>query len=86
MIWCSDINPTTEATMQRLAQPSLAKIAARYPIGTPVRYYSIAGGRTHVVSVIRSEPWALGHGAVVIKIKGVSGGVSTATEHLQLID
>ena len=72
--------------MQRLAQPSLVKVAARYPVGTPVRYYPIAGSKECVDSVVRSEPWELGHGAIVIKIEGKTGGVSTAPEHLQLID
>lgn len=46
-----------------------------YAIGTPCRYYPIAGDSNHIKTKTRSEAWALGHGAVVVKIEGRTGGV-----------
>lgn len=48
------------------------------PIGTPVRYYPKlpCGEDDFERSVIRSEPWILGHGDVVVAIEGFSGGKS----------
>lgn len=62
---------------------SVESARAAFPIGTHVRYYPVLRGEVFVRAVIRSEPWALGHGAVVIKITGRAGGV--ATEHLERI-
>ncbi len=47
----------------------------RYPVGTPVRYHSIIGDPEFVASKTRSEAWNLGHGAPVVKIEGIHGGV-----------
>ena len=47
----------------------------RFPVGTPVRYYHIRGVDEFVETVTRSEAWPLGHGAVVVKIMGKTGGV-----------
>jgi hypothetical protein len=46
-----------------------------YAVGTPCRYYPIAGDGEHLKTKIRSEAWTLGHGAVVVKIQGRRGGV-----------
>lgn len=46
-----------------------------FPIGTEVRFYPISGEPEYEKTVIRSEPWALGHGEVVVKVKGRAGGV-----------
>lgn len=72
----------------RLADPY--GIGARLPselkIGDPVWYYPVLGphaddhGVPRVSSVVRSEPWQLGHGAWVVKIEGRAGGV--LVEHL----
>lgn len=48
---------------------------SQYPIGTMCRYYPVAGDRAHDKTRIRSGAWMLGHGAVVVKIKGRTGGV-----------
>lgn len=45
------------------------------PVGTLVRYYPIAGEPDFELTETRSEAWALGHGAVVVKVKGRTGGV-----------
>ena len=50
-------------------------------IGTKVNYYPYSredgsfDGITPTPTNITSEPWELGHGAIVCKVKGVSGGV-----------
>lgn len=48
---------------------------AKYPVGTACRYYPVAGDSTHDKTKTRSEAWTLGHGAVVVKIEGRTGGV-----------
>lgn len=53
---------------------------AAYPVGTPVRYFPVRGQADHMDTATRSEAWALGHGAVVVSVRGKSGGV--AIEHL----
>jgi hypothetical protein len=56
-------------------------------IGTPVIYWGIIkdNGERYdpKKTVIISEPWKLGHGQLVCKIKGISGGVDL--EHLEPI-
>lgn len=48
-----------------------------YPVGTRVRYYSIMGETTPKLDTrTRSEAWELGHGAPIVKVEGVTGGVS----------
>lgn len=51
------------------------QFAEKFPVGTPVRYYPISGESHYEEATIRSEPWVLGHGAVVVKITGRAGGV-----------
>lgn len=46
-----------------------------YAIGTACRYYPVAGDSKHLKTRTRSEAWALGHGAVVVKVEGKAGGV-----------
>lgn len=53
----------------------------KFPIGTKVRFYPIAGEAKYEVAEVRSRPWALGHSQVVLAITGRAGGV--AVEHLQ---
>ncbi|MCK5609305.1 hypothetical protein KAR91_45955 [Candidatus Pacearchaeota archaeon] len=46
-------------------------------IGLVVDYHSMIGGPvTKHNCVIRSKPWQLGHGEVVVSISGMAGGVS----------
>ena len=54
--------------------PDLAR--AMFPLGAAVRYFPVSGRTSFVRASIRSEPWELGDGSVVIKITGQSGGVS----------
>lgn len=57
---------------------------AALPIGTAVRYFPIDGEPDFITSVITSQPWALGHGEIVINIADRRGGVSIS--HLELVD
>ena len=57
---------------------SLDQFSKKYPVGTPVRYFPISTRPDLVPTVIRSEPWELGGGQVVVKIAGRPGGVSIA--------
>lgn len=54
------------------------QFAKAMPIGSRCRYYPVlpADENAFEESVIRSEPWLLGHGAAVVNIEGRSGGVS----------
>lgn len=58
-----------------------AEFTASFPIGTPVLYRPIADDPHAEHATIRSEAWALGHGAVVVKITGRAGGVLVS--HIQ---
>jgi len=55
---------------------NIKEFSEKYTIGTSIRYYSIMGLKNFKETVIRSDPWALGNGEIVVKIGGVSGGVS----------
>ena len=54
-----------------------------FPIGTKVKYFPIFGENKFEETEIRSEAWALGHGELVVKVKGRSGGV--AISHLEYL-
>lgn len=54
------------------------------PIGTRVRYCPIKGKSAYRLTVVRSEPWVLGSGRVVVAIEGERGGVSI--NHLEILD
>jgi len=60
------------------------EFAAVAPIGTPCTYYPVKPFRIDEAlhTRIRSEPWALGHGQIVVKVEGKAGGV--AIEHIVL--
>lgn len=45
-------------------------------VGQKVWYYPVRGEKERRPSVVLSEPWALGHGAMVVRIEGQTGGVS----------
>lgn len=51
-----------------------------FQIGTAVKYFPIQGAPECRECEIRSEPWRLGHGAVVVKVTGQAGCVSV--DHL----
>ncbi len=48
------------------------QFTAEYPVGTKVIYTGDFGDE--IQTKIRSEAWALGHGQVVVKMEGRSGG------------
>jgi len=49
-----------------------------YPIGTPVKYYPVAGQADHVKTYTRSEAWELPNGIVVVMVESRTGGVAIA--------
>ena len=51
-----------------------------YPVGTEVLYEPVRGKGNYVRARTDSEAWTLGHGEVVVKLVGRSGGCST--EHM----
>lgn len=55
----------------------------KYPIGTAFKYYPIKGLPDFDETATRSEAWALGHGDVVVKVEGRTGGV--LIEHLEAL-
>lgn len=61
----------------------LRHVEAALPVGRAVRYYPIDGEQDHVAAAVRSAPWVLGHGEIVIKVTGIAGGV--AVDHLEAI-
>jgi|GEM_PF-1940314 len=69
----------TRSVRQRVtsidADMTAESFSAAYPTGTPCRYFPVAGELAHQKTTIRSGAWSLGHGAVVVKIDGVAGGV-----------
>lgn len=62
------------------------QFAAKAPVGTPVRYWPVLPrrGEQFVDTKIRSEPWALGHGAIVVMVESHAGGVSI--EHIDILE
>jgi hypothetical protein len=56
----------------------------RFPLGRRVRFYPVAGRPEREETRIRSVPWRLGHGEIVVKVDGRAGGVSIG--HLELIE
>jgi len=53
----------------------------KFPEGSVVKYYPVAGDRHHLIATVRSEPWSLGSGNIVLMISGKSGGISV--NHLE---
>jgi len=63
---------------------SAEAFAAKAPIGTPIKYYPIAGEEFFVHSKVRSEPWNLGHGALVVLIEDRTGCVDVT--HIEIME
>ncbi len=61
-------------------QMSIEDARTEFPLGTRVRYFPRADRPSFVHAVVRSRPWALGHGDVVVNITGWVGGA--AVNHL----
>ena len=57
------------------------EFAEKFPIGSEVLYQPIIGEPNFEKVIIRSEPWELGHGEVVVKVKGRAGGICIS--HIQ---
>ena len=54
------------------------EFAKKYPIGAPVNYHPVIGQPEFRAVSIRSLPWMLGSGHMVVKVTGIAGGVSCA--------
>lgn len=82
---------TTKQTAKSKAKAAPAKTADEWndkvPLGTLVDYWpdadQIGETRFRLRRRTRSVAWRLGHGAPVVKLEGVPGGVSI--EHLRLV-
>jgi hypothetical protein len=46
-----------------------------FPVGQKVAFMPVTGQPFAEEAFVRSEPWLLGHGKVVLKITGRAGGV-----------
>ena len=55
----------------------------RYPLGTKVDYFPVAGWPQHDRTATRSEAWGSASGEVVVKVEGHAGGVSV--RHLLVV-
>jgi len=62
---------------------NLIEFSETFPIGTKVKYFSFASNSYFEEREISSEPWQLGHGDIVVKLKGKSGCVGA--EHIGLL-
>lgn len=62
---------------------SIESVKEKFPVGQKVKYYPIIGSAVFSEHEIKTEPWELGHGDVVIGVTGKSGGV--CIDHLELI-
>lgn len=70
--------PTKNLTPEMIAE----QFALSAPIGTPCLYYPTKpfDRAKAVATKIRSAPWVLGHGAIVVAVEGMTGGKSI--EHI----
>lgn len=64
---------------------------ARYPVGTPVVAYPFVRPEhraydpaERLETVTRTPAWTLGHGAVVVSVKGYAGGICLT--HVDVIE
>ncbi|ELC5001906.1 hypothetical protein RJK40_001363 [Salmonella enterica] len=59
-----------------LKEMSAAQFNAAFPVGSSFTYHSVKGKPDAArFTMTRSEAWELGHGATVVMVNGVSGGV-----------
>ena len=73
----------SDQAKQTAAEARLRQAAETFPIGREVYYCPLKDGPPEATPrKVRSAPWELGHGAIVIKLEGKAGGVSI--EHLSL--
>jgi hypothetical protein len=59
-----------------MSEPELQAWIAKHPDGTPVRYRPIRGKDEFIETEIDGEPWRLGHGQPVVRLKHSVGGVA----------
>lgn len=65
------------------ADQRLCEAEVRFPMGRRVRFYPVAGKAGHEETKVRSKPWMLGHGVIVVAVEGRVGGV--LIDHLEVI-
>ena len=64
---------------------TVEQVAEKFPIGTPVRFYPVAGRPEFKETKIRSEPWRVcGH--VSVMVEGIAGSVCAEPQFLQLAE
>lgn len=69
--------PTREERAYARAVGEAADFTARYPVGTPVRYWpGVRDEGSARLSTIRSAAWALLSGQAIVKVAGYPGGIA----------
>ena len=63
--------------------PDSTELAEHFPVGTPVLAWTGTRDDAPRWTKTRSEPWQLGHGAWVVAVEGVAGGI--AMSHIERI-
>lgn len=62
----------------------LIEAETAFPIGKKVRYFPVKGESAFIETTVRSRPWVLGHGDIVVKLIGRTGGYSI--HHLEAME
>ncbi len=57
---------------------SESEFSEKFPKGIIVNFYPIEGKRKPRVVVIRSAPWTLSNGVMVVLVRGITGAVECA--------
>lgn len=70
------IKPHNKKYTAATGQAAIEEFEAKHSMGTPVRFYPVAGEPEFEIGNIRSECWLLGHHQPVVKITGRAGCVS----------
>ncbi|MBJ2152866.1 hypothetical protein [Paracoccus sp. IB05] len=83
MLSISFLNREHAQALDHVVDQNVAQSAVRFPVGSRVLYRPVMGEPEQEVTRVRFEPWALGHGAGVVKVEGRAGGVSV--DHLTFI-
>ena len=63
---------------------TVKEVAEKFPIGTPVRFYPVAGQPKFRETKIRSKPWVISD-HVSIMVEGIAGSVCAEPQFLQLV-
>ena len=64
---------------------TVEQVADKFPIGTPVRFYPVAGLPEFKETKVRSKPWLVcDH--VSLMVEGIAGSVCAEPQFLQLVE